>query len=90
MFYTSVVKMGSNIIHRYIKDGQRYQDVIKNFEYDLYLKSEYSRDAVDVHKNTLKRYTFDNIYDMNQFVVENGNENVYGNTDPVSQGIAKM
>ena len=89
MFYTSVVKMGSNIIHRYIKDGKRHQDVIKNFEYDLYLRSEYSRDALDVHKNHSKRYVFDNIYDMNQFVIENGNENVYGNTDPVSQFIAK-
>lgn len=89
MFYTSVVKMGNNIIHRYIKDGKRYQEIIKNFDYDLYVRSEYSRDALDVHKNHLKRYNFDNIYDMNQFINENGNDNVYGNTDPVTQFIAK-
>lgn len=89
MFYTSVVKMGNNIIHRYVQDGVRHQDVIKDFEYDLYLRSEYSNDSVDAHGYTLKKYTFNNIYDMSMFVNENGNKNVYGNTDPVSQFIAK-
>lgn len=54
MFYTSVVKMGNNIIHRYVQDGVRHQDVIKDFEYDLYLRSEYSNDSVDAHGYTLK------------------------------------
>lgn len=89
MFYTSVVKMGNNIIHRYVKDGKRIRDVVPHFEYDLYVRSEYSKDAVDVHGNTLKKYEFSTIKEVNEFVNDNGIENVYGNTDPVSQFIAK-
>ncbi len=81
--------MGNNIIHRYVKDGKRYKEVVSEFDYDLYLRSEYSDDSVDVKNNTLKRYNFDNISDMRNFIDENKPENVYGNTDPVAQFIAK-
>lgn len=88
-FYTSVVKSGNNILHRYIKDGKRYKDIVKEFDYELYLRSDYSNDSIDVNKLSLKKYKFDNINDMRQFIKDNGEENVYGNTDPVSQFIAK-
>lgn len=88
-FYTSVNRQGSVICHRYIENGKRYSEIIKNYNYDLYLKSEYSKDAVGIKKESLKKYEFDNISDMGDFVKNNGRDNVYGNTDPVSQFIAK-
>lgn len=89
MFYTSVVQQGQNLIHRYIKNGKRHSEYIKDFEYDLYIKSDYSNDSMTVYNEPLKKYVFSNIQDMNSFIKENGQENVYGNTDPVSQFIAK-
>ena len=89
MFYTSVVKIGNNLVHRYIKDGKRYQEVVEDFEYELFMKSNYSEDSYDVKNNTLKRYTFDNISAMREFIEKNKADRVFGNTDPVSQFIQK-
>ena len=88
-FYTSVVKSGNNLFHRYIKDGKRYTEIVKEFDYELYMRSDYSNDSIDVYKNSLKKYKFDTIYEMKSFIKENGESNIYGNTDPVSQFIAK-
>ena len=88
-FYTSVVKVGSNLFHRFIEDGERKEEIIEHFDYELYVKSDYSQDALDVYNNTLKHYKFDSISAMNEFIQEVGKQNVYGNTDPVSQFISK-
>ena len=90
MFYTSVTKIGNNLYHRYVKDGIRYSDVVKHHSYELFLKSDHANDAVDIYNSTLKRYKFDNIFDMNQFVKEQGNHNVLGNTDPAAQFISNV
>ena len=58
-YYTSVNRQGSVICHRYIEDGKRHSEIIKFYNYDLYLKSEYSRDAVGIHKEHLKKYVVD-------------------------------
>lgn len=90
MYYTCVSRIGNKLIHRYVKNNKRHMEFIENeFEYELFLKSDYSNDSLDVYNNTLKRYTFNSIYDMSQFIRENGIENIYGNTDPVSQFITK-
>lgn len=88
-FYTSVVKVGSNLFHRFIEDGERKEEVIEYFDYELFVKSDYSQDSSDVYNNTLKSYKFDSISAMSQFIQEVGKQNVYGNTDPVSQFISK-
>lgn len=88
-FYTSVVKVGNALFHRYIENGERKEQIINHFDYELFLQSEYSRDSVEVYGNSLKRYEFSTIADMNQFIQEIGKHNVYGNTDPVSQFISK-
>ena len=49
-FYTSVVKSGNNLFHRYIKDGKRYTEIVKEFDYELYMRSDYSNDSIDVYK----------------------------------------
>ena len=68
-FYTSVVKSGNNLFHRYIKDGKRYTEIVKEFDYELYMRSDYSNDSIDVYKNSLKKYKFDTIYEMKSFFV---------------------
>lgn len=88
-FYTSVNRQGSVICHRYIEDGKRHSEIIKTYNYDLFVKSEYSKDSFSIHKETLKRYQFENLNEMADFVKSNGKNNVYGNTDPVAQFIAK-
>lgn len=88
-FYTSVNRQGSVLCHRYIEDGKRHSEIIKSYNYDLYLQSDYTSNAVGIHKEQLKKYEFDTISDMADFVKNNGKNNVYGNTDPVSQYIAK-
>lgn len=88
-FYTSVNRQGSVICHRYIEDGKRHSEIIKDYNYDLYIKSEYSKDAVGIHKEQLKKYEFETVVEMGEFVKSNGKHNVYGNTDPVAQFIAK-
>lgn len=88
-FYTSVVKVGSNLFHRFIEDGERKEEVIEYFDYELFVKSDYSQDSSDVYNNTLKSYKFDSISAMSQFIQEVDKQNVYGNTDPVSQFISK-
>lgn len=78
------------LIHRYVDDhGKRHVDFVKEFNYELYLKSDYTVDAQDIHKNSLKRYTFNTLKDMAVFVRDNGKDNIYGNIDPVSQFITK-
>lgn len=88
-FYTSVNRQGSVICHRYIEDGKRYAEIIKDYNYDLYLRSEYSKDSIGIHKEQLKKYEFETIVEMGEFTKANGKNNVYGNTDPVAQFIAK-
>lgn len=88
-FYTSVVKVGSSLFHRFIEDGERKEEVIEYFDYELFVKSDYSQDSSDVYNNTLKSYKFDSISAMSQFIQEVNKQNVYGNTDPVSQFISK-
>lgn len=88
-FYTSVNRQGSVICHRYIEDGKRHSEIIKEYNYDLYVKSEYSKDGFGINKEHLKKYTFDTIVEMGDFVKSNGKHNVYGNSDPVAQFIAK-
>lgn len=89
MYYTSVTRLGTNLCHRYVKDGKRYSEIVNDFEYELFLKSNYSNDAVDVYDNSLKKYTFDNIALMSEFIKQHGPHNIYGNTDPVAQFISK-
>lgn len=89
MYYTSVTRIGNKIYHRYVDNGKRHMEIVENFEYELFLKSEYSDDSTSVYRENLKRHVFHTINDMNSFVNEVGSEIVYGNTDPVSQFIKK-
>ena len=89
MYYTSVTKLGDKLCHRYIKDGKRYAEIVDDFEYELFLESKYSQDSSDVYGNTLKRYTFDCVKDMSDFIRENQYTRIYGNTDPIAQFITK-
>ena len=89
MYYTSVTKLGDKLCHRYIKDGKRYAEIVEDFEYELFLESKYSQDSSDVYGNTLKRYTFDCVKDMSDFIRENQYTRIYGNTDPIAQFITK-
>ena len=89
MYYTNVAKIGTKLMHRYIQDGKRHTETVNDFEYELFVKSHISRDSVDVYNNQLKRISIKNIEEFNQVVFEMGRENIYGNTDPVSQFIAK-
>ena len=38
------------ICHRYIEDGKRHSEIIKTYNYDLFIKSEYSKDSYNIHK----------------------------------------
>lgn len=89
MYYTSVNRLGNKLCHRYIKDGKRYSEIVEGFEYELFVQSNYSNDSVDVYNNPLKRYTFSDISELTDFIKNTGPHNIYGNTDPVAQFIAK-
>lgn len=88
-FYTSVVDLGNAIGHRYIRDGVRHKEVIKKLDLELFLPSVHTHDSIDPYNNTLKKYSFSNLTDFKKFISDHGRQNIYGNTDAVSQFIAK-
>jgi len=87
-YYTFVGTMGDTLFHRYIQDGERHIEIVKNYPYELFTKS-ISGDYISLYGDKLKRIEFDTIYKLNDFVHNNQMENIFGNTSPIQQFISK-
>lgn len=88
-YYTYVNKLGNNIYHRYIEDGIRKLEVVDSFDYEIYLPDPKGKD-ISLYGDKLTKMPFNSISDMNEFINKNKHYiNIFGNTNPIYQFIAK-
>ena len=87
-YYTFVGTMGDILFHRYIENGERHIEIVKNYPYELFTKSA-SGEYTSLYGDKLKRTEFDTIYKLKDFIHNNQMSNVFGNTSPIQQFIAK-
>lgn len=89
-YYTFVDKVGDSIYHRYVDaNGKRRNEVVKNFEYELFLPDPNGTE-VSLYGDKLSRHTFNSIYEMREFVEGyKSYVKIFGNQSPVHQFIAK-
>lgn len=89
-YYTFVDKVGDSIYHRFVDaNGKRRNEVVKNFEYELFLPDP-NGSEVSLYGDKLSRHTFNSIYEMRDFVEGyKSYVKIFGNQSPVHQFIAK-
>ena len=87
-YYTFVGTMGDTLFHRYIENGERHIEIVKNYPYELFTKSV-SGEYTSLYGDKLKRTEFDTIYKLKDFIHNNQLNTVFGNTSPIQQFIAK-
>lgn len=87
-YYTFVDSQSGKIFHRYVEDGQRKEEVISQYPYELFIPCPYGQyKALDGTK--LERVTFDTINEMNDYCRTKPTSSVFGNTSAVQQFITK-
>lgn len=88
-YYTNVGKVGNSIYHRYVKDGKRYSEVVKEFAYELFFEGK-QQDSWSIDGKPLTRISFNTINEMADWIKQNtGFIKIHGNQSPVHQFIAK-
>lgn len=87
-YYTFVGVMGDALYHRYVENGERHIDIVKNYPYELFLQSP-NGEHVSLYGDKLRRIEFDTVIKLRDYVYNNKLEKIYGNTSPVQQFIAK-
>lgn len=88
--YTYVDKVGNQICHRYVRDGEHHMEVVKRFPVRLYLKSDRG-EFKSLYGDSLFEREFDRIADAADMVKEYdgvAGMPIFGQTDWVQQFIA--
>lgn len=87
-YYTFVGVMGDALYHRYIENGERHIEIVKNYPYELFLKSP-NGEFTSLYGDKLRRLEFDTVNKLKEYVYNNQMDTIFGNTSPVQQFIAK-
>lgn len=87
-YYTFVGVRGNTLFHRYVENGERHIDIVKNYPYELFIKSK-TGEFTGLYGNKLKRLEFDTINDLKEFISKTSKDKIYGNLSPVQQFIVK-
>lgn len=89
-FYTFVESNNSNIFHRYIEDGVSKIECLKDYEFELFIKTNKDPDAISIYNEPLKRYQSNSLKDFNDLRSTFTDQNIpiYGMQSPQFQFIS--
>lgn len=81
--------MGNKIFHRYVENGKRYNEVVEEFPYELFIENPVG-DSFSLFGKPLMRIPFKSINEMSEWIKQQGRHvAIHGNTSAIHQFIAK-